>query len=109
MTKKKKGGIVATLSLDKSRGIPVDEFCALEKIVTKKHGKGVMISVQDKNGIPYDYINQNPNQPPEINPSKPVADYYIDDRAVTFTTWDEVLDEIKHREKHDPYYKVIQR
>jgi len=59
-----------------------------------------------KNGIPYDYINQNPNQPPEINPSKPVADYYIDDRAVTFTTWSEVLDEIKHREKHDPYYRV---
>lgn len=46
----KKSGIVTTLSFNKSRGIPIDEFCALERIVTKKHGEGVMISVQDKNG-----------------------------------------------------------
>lgn len=50
MAKKKNGGFVATLALDKSRGIPIDEFCALERIVTKKHGEGVMISVQDKDG-----------------------------------------------------------
>jgi len=56
--------------------------------------------------IPYDYINQNPNQPPEINPSKPVADYYIDDRAVYFQTWDLALNEIKAREVHDPYYPI---
>lgn len=31
-------------------GIPVNEFCALVDIVTKKHGKGVMISSQDKEG-----------------------------------------------------------
>jgi hypothetical protein len=59
-----------------------------------------------KSGIPFDYINQNPNQPPEINPSKPVADYYIDDRAVTFLSWPSVLEEIKHREMHDPYYRT---
>lgn len=33
-----------------SPGITVDEFCALEKIVTKKHGEGVMISAQDEQG-----------------------------------------------------------
>lgn len=59
-----------------------------------------------KNGIPFDYINHNPNQPPEINPSKPVADYYIDDRAVTFISWPGVLEEIRHREMHDPYYRT---
>ena len=31
-------------------GIPVDEFWALVKIVTGRHGKDVMISVQDEQG-----------------------------------------------------------
>ena len=48
--KKKTGGFVATLSFDKSKGIPVDEFCKLVDIVIKKHGENVMISVQDKEG-----------------------------------------------------------
>jgi hypothetical protein len=61
----------------------------------------------EENSIPYDYINENPNQPPEINPSKPVADYYIDDRAVRFTSWPDVYTEIKHREDNDPYYRDI--
>jgi len=47
---KKKGAFVATLSLDKSKGIPVDEFCKLVEIVTNRHGEGVMISVQDEKG-----------------------------------------------------------
>ncbi|MCK9593662.1 MAG: hypothetical protein M0Q91_16795 [Methanoregula sp.] len=58
-----------------------------------------------RHDIPFDYINNNPNQPPEINPSKPVADYYIDDRALHFTSWEKALEEVKHREAHDPYYK----
>jgi hypothetical protein len=57
-----------------------------------------------KYDIPFDFINNNPNQPPEINPSKPVADYYIDDRAVYFRSWDQALSEIKSREVHDQYY-----
>ena len=28
----------------------IDEFCDLETLVTKKHGPGVMISAQDKEG-----------------------------------------------------------
>jgi uncharacterized protein YlaI len=56
--------------------------------------------------IPFDFINTNPNQPPEINPSKPVADYYIDDRAVHFRSWDQALSEIKSREVHDQYYPI---
>jgi hypothetical protein len=43
--------MIATLSIDKSQGgIPVEEFCALVAIVTKRHGQGVMISVQDHQG-----------------------------------------------------------
>jgi hypothetical protein len=34
--------------------------------------------------IPYDAINENPSQPAGANPGKPIADVYIDDRAVTF-------------------------
>lgn len=53
-----------------------------------------------RHDIPFDYINVNPNQPPEINPSKIVADYYIDDRAVHFKgNWEEVITEIIEREK----------
>ena len=87
---------------------------ALEKL--KKMGFKIMIwttRAQDdiiaealtKHGITFDYINHNPNQPPEINPSKPVADYYVDDRAVHFTgDWDSTLAEIEMREQEDQYY-----
>jgi hypothetical protein len=48
---KKTGGFVATLSIGKGNGgIPVDEFCKLVDVVTGRHGKGVMISVQDEHG-----------------------------------------------------------
>jgi len=74
-------------------------------IWTTRDQKDVIIEACNKHNIPYDYINENPNQPPEINPSKPVADYYIDDRAVRFTSWKDVLQEISHRENNDPYYR----
>jgi len=51
VTKKKTGGLIATLSLDKSGGgIAISEFCALVAIVTKKHGKEVTISGEDEEG-----------------------------------------------------------
>lgn len=31
-------------------GTPISEFCALVEIITKRHGKGVMISERDKKG-----------------------------------------------------------
>jgi hypothetical protein len=73
-------------------------------IWTTRAQKDIIANACNNAKIPYDYINENPNQPPEINPSKPVADYYIDDRAVTFRSWPETVMEIKHRENHDPYY-----
>ena len=60
-----------------------------------------------KHNIPFDYINCNPNQPPDVAICKPVADYYIDDRAVRFTSWSSVLSEIKEREKNDKYYAEL--
>lgn len=35
---------------ERKMGIAVNEFCALVDIVTARHGEGVMVSVQDKEG-----------------------------------------------------------
>lgn len=48
----------------------------------------------EEQGIPFDYINENPLQPPDCS-SKIYADYYVDDRAVEFRgDWQEVLKKI---------------
>jgi len=44
-----------------------------------------------QNNIVFDYINENPYQPPDVHPSKLYADFYIDDRAITFTNWRDTL------------------
>ena len=44
-------GFVVTLSIGKGNGgIPVDEFCALVAIATKRYGDKVMMAAQDKDG-----------------------------------------------------------
>jgi len=71
-------------------------------IWTTKAQHDIIADALNKHNIPFDYINSNPNQPPEINPSKPVADYYVDDRAVHFSgNWQSTLNEILRREKKD--------
>jgi hypothetical protein len=72
---------------------------------TTRIDRDIVEKALKENNVPFDFINNNPNQPPEINPSKPVADYYIDDRAVHFTNWKDVIEQIKIREKNDGYYK----
>jgi hypothetical protein len=76
-------------------------------IWTTRAQKDIIAQACTSSGIPFDYINENPNQPPEINPSKPVADYYIDDRAMHFVSWDQVIFEIEHRQIHDGYYPQV--
>jgi len=50
-----------------------------------------------KYGIPFDYINENPHQPPDCG-GKIYADFYVDDRAVEFNgNWDTVLRKILQR------------
>jgi len=78
-------------------------------IWTTRAQKDIIADACTKAEIPFDYINENPNQPPEINPSKPVADYYIDDRALHFVSWEQTLIEIFSREKHDAYYPISQK
>ena len=45
----KTGAFVCALSFG-GPGIPIDEFCALVKVVTGRHGEDVIISVQDEQG-----------------------------------------------------------
>jgi len=60
-------------------------------------------------GIPFDFINENPPWAPEnLNKKKPIADVYIDDRAISFKgEWEGVVEKVlsfrpwynKHKEE----------
>lgn len=48
-----------------------------------------------RNDITYDAINENPNQPEGTNKGKPIADIYLDDRALRFDgNWKWALESI---------------
>jgi len=56
----------------------------------------------EENGLPFDYINENPDQPPGSS-SKPIADLYLDDRAVDASkSWSAVLAEALTRLQPKP-------
>jgi hypothetical protein len=49
------------------------------------------------NSIPYDAINQNPDQPDDANPGKPLADIYVDNRGIGFHgNWGHTLGDIAY-------------
>lgn len=54
------------------------------------------------NGIAYDYINENPEQPEDSKGGKLIADIYLDDRGITFRgEWDEwIIHEIVEFQAH---------
>lgn len=47
-----------------------------------------------RNGIWFDEINENSDQPDGSNPGKPIADIYLDDRAVRFINWPTAVEDI---------------
>lgn len=48
----------------------------------------------ESEGVPYDHVNYNPDQP-QGSSGKIIADRYVDDRAVDATVpWDEILEEV---------------
>ncbi len=49
----------------------------------------------EENNIPYNEINHYKYQPDGCNPGKPIADFYIDDKAIRFQNWKQVLSDIK--------------
>lgn len=63
-------------------------------IWTTRNNKEEIAHYLKKLGIPFDYINENPFQPPDCS-NKIYADYYVDDRAIEFRgDWQEVLGKI---------------
>lgn len=49
----------------------------------------------DEHNIPFDSINENPNQPENAKGGKPYADVYVDDRAIQFDgDWTEAYQKI---------------
>ena len=66
-------------------------------IFTVRGDKQLVADWCDKHDIPYDYINENPDQPADAS-GKVIADFYIDDRAVDARkSWRGIKQEIKDR------------
>ncbi|PTD94720.1 hypothetical protein C9439_01005 [archaeon SCG-AAA382B04] len=62
-----------------------------------KEGLKNISDLLEKHDIPFDYINYNPYQPPDMS-QKLYADYYIDDRAIEFNgDWSEVVEKINQK------------
>lgn len=47
-----------------------------------------------KHNLPFHYINYTPYQPPGSNAGKPIADVYLDDRAIRFENWQQAVCDI---------------
>jgi len=63
-------------------------------IWTTRDNKEEIARYLREQGIPFDYINENPYGPPDGSP-KIYADYYVDDKAIEFKgDWQEVLKKI---------------
>jgi len=72
-------------------------------IYTTRADKNEISKFLGEHNIPFDAINENPNQPDNAKGGKPIADVYVDDRAIQFdgdwagvyekitgfTTWEE--------------------
>jgi len=55
----------------------------------------------EEHEIPYDHINENPDQP-EGASGKVIADYYIDDRAIQAQqSWPDIIEELQQRLEHE--------
>jgi hydroxymethylpyrimidine pyrophosphatase-like HAD family hydrolase len=63
-------------------------------IYTTRADKTLIKLFLDTNNIPFDFINENPNQPTNAIGGKPFADVYIDDKAIQFMgDWSKTTDE----------------
>ena len=64
-------------------------------IYTTRGNKEAIKSFLTHHGVCIDSINENPNQPDNAFGGKPIADVYIDDRAITFEgNWIETVNKI---------------
>ncbi len=64
-------------------------------IYTTRTDKAAIKNFLDNNNVPFDSINENPNQPANAIGGKPIADVYIDDRAMQFDGhWENVYERV---------------
>jgi hypothetical protein len=64
-------------------------------IFTTRANKKLVSKYLNSHAIPYDAINENPDQPPNTNNGKPYADAYVDDRGIKFNgDWEATTDEV---------------
>lgn len=73
---------------------------------TRKETHGLR-SYLRRNGIWFDEINRNNSQPKDTNQGKPMADVYLDDRAVRFTSWDQALADIGSLKKSGARIRLV--
>jgi len=68
-------------------------------IYTVRGNKKLIKDWLKEHEIPYDYINENPDQPSDTS-DKPIADLYIDDRGVDArASWTKILERTRRRLK----------
>lgn len=64
-------------------------------IYTTRADKEQIAKFLAENNVPFDAINENPNQPENAIGGKPVADVYLDDRAIQFDGhWENVYEQV---------------
>jgi hypothetical protein len=64
-------------------------------IYTTRADKALIKLYLETNKVPFDFINENPNQPANAIGGKPFADVYIDDKAVQFKgDWSKTIEEV---------------
>lgn len=64
-------------------------------IYTTRTDKSLVSQFLNSKNIPFDYINENPNQPANAIGGKPIADIYVDDRGLQFQgNWNDTLKQI---------------
>lgn len=66
-------------------------------IFTCRADTSVVVDWCCRNGVPYDAINEDPKAIPGSTSGKPLADVYIDDKAIRFDgCWEEVRDKVNN-------------
>ena len=66
-------------------------------IYTTRSDKKLISDFLKSNGLSFDYINENPQQPENAIGGKPFADVYIDDRAIQFNgDWKSTVEEMEN-------------
>lgn len=81
-------GVQSAMEVLKKKGFTIIIF-------TTRTASSKLKKYLNDNHITYDYINENPDQPKGSNSGKPIADIYLDDRAICFKgNWKYALESI---------------